>query len=161
MDRLHYASVLLNPYYLTNHNLHDNMDVKSGLLQALRKLVINGNEDFAHVVGEYHAFKEGRGTYANMPNITQTNLKPHEWQDLVGKCGPTLVPIAKRILAQVNFAWHPHANGIGRCTVSYIASPTIDLQLNGLKTLCMFMLAMQPNGFELHGLVRQPWIFRG
>ena len=98
---LHYAGVLLNPYYLNNHNLHDNADVKSGLLRALRKLVNNGDEDFARAIGEFNAFKEGRGAYTNMPNIAQAKLEPHEWWDLVGEGGPTLAPIAKRILAQV------------------------------------------------------------
>lgn len=90
---LYCANVLLNPYHINNYNLHNNVDVKSGLLWGLRKLV-NHND-------EYNTLKKGRGAYTNMPNIAQSNLKPHKWWDLVGKGGPMLMSIAKKILSQV------------------------------------------------------------
>lgn len=49
---LHYVGALLNFYTLNNHNLHDNVDVKSGLLWAFRKSVNNGDGEFVCAIEE-------------------------------------------------------------------------------------------------------------
>lgn len=96
------AGVLLNSHYLNNFNMHDNVDVKCGLLRALRKFVNNNNEDLAWAIMEYNALEEG-GASANMPNIMQANL--HEWWDLVGKVGP-ITKILAHVCSVSLYEWH-------------------------------------------------------
>lgn len=79
-----------------------------------------------------------------------------------GNGGPTLVFLSKRMLAQ--FVWHHCVNKINEYIILYIASPTTDSQLYGLKPLYMFTQTRACNMIEwvqTPQLLHQPWVFQG
>jgi hypothetical protein len=98
---LHHAGAILNPYLLDDNVVHEDAAVKSGFLDAMRRLTTGMDGHYGRVVAEFQAFKERRGAFANMPLAMEANIPPHEWWDLVGEGGTHLAPLAKRILAQV------------------------------------------------------------
>ena len=98
---LHHAGAILNPYLLDDLSIHEDAAVKSGFLDAMRRLTTGIDGQYGRVVAEFQAFKERRGAFANMPLAMEANIPPHEWWDLVGEGDTHLTPLAKRILAQV------------------------------------------------------------
>lgn len=88
---VYYVDQLLNPN-IDKLNIHEDTIVKSGILDTMRKSILNIDGHYIWNGTKLQTLKKHRDGFYNMPLPMEANIPSHEWCNLMGGKGTHLTP---------------------------------------------------------------------